>query len=204
MGWDFCALLRYDGPSPAVADALARFESGDVCAPLKALVACARSRDCRTVAETWYAVPAWRSFSEWSDDVILPVRPELPTLNAVLDLPASFELMFGADTVRVYNLLRWLTFLTETSWRRPVLDALKMFCESFLAKECIVAHHQHPAMIAFLGGSSFDQSLQVAAERDEGEVQSLDQLFIDSGFDEQFGLPIWNSHGYQRFPLNSS
>lgn len=200
MGWEFCALLRYDGPTPAVAEAISRFESGEVCTAIQTVIAYAQSQDYSLVSECRCAI-AWLDSSEYG---ILSARPELPNLHAILALPAGFDLMFGPDAVRVYSILGWLEFLIETGWRQPVLDAIEMFRDSFHAKECIIARDQHPAMLAFLNGASFDEGLRVAADREEGEVQNLDQLYIDAGVDDQSGVQIWDSRGYWRIPLDSS
>jgi hypothetical protein len=203
MGCDFCALLKYNGPVPKVAEAIAHLESHAVFEPLDALARCARAHDYSALVDCGYIVPAWRSLPDWSADVPLPARPELPALQAVLDLPAGFGLTFGEDTVRLWNLLRWVTFLTDPGWRQPVLNAVMMFCKFFDATDCIVTHDEHPAALAFLDGATFARALQIAEESGEGEVADLDHLFIDKDHaeDGDYSIPLWDSHGYWRLPL---
>jgi hypothetical protein len=62
---------------------------------------------------------------------------------------------------------------------------------------------------AFLDGQSFAEALDFAAERGEGAVPQIKDLFIDKGFADDlvfadrnggyFAIPIWDTHGYFRF-----
>lgn len=208
MGLDFSALIRYPGPSGDVLQSIARLERGDKVPALDEVVACGLRSDFN-FAKSGPASPSWHQLGDW--ERALAERASLPSLDTYLDLPSGFSLTFGRDAVWVYHLLRWMFFCSEAEWQRVMLAAVQWFCELLTASECIVTRDEHPAVLAFRRGVSFEEAIRGAAEQGEGPVAKLEDLYIDAGYaedlvylgenGEEIAIPLWDTHGYWRLDL---
>ena len=206
MGADFTALLPYAGLSDSVLDTIADWEFSHDEPALAAVVECGRRSGFAFV--NYSQEPSrWRSRADY--DQILPLRPNLPTLDASLELPSGFDLTFGEDAVLVYHVLRWLFFVTEPEWQSVMLGAVRRFCAALGAHECIITSDEHPAVIAFQRGLPIAEALRNAEDQGEGEVASIDAMYEDAGVAEElamlgpdgelYEIPLWDSHGYWRY-----
>jgi hypothetical protein len=90
-----------------------------------------------------------------------------------------------------------------------MIAAVGRFCELVGSTDCIVTNDGHPAVIAFQNGASFQEALRVAEREGEGEVNRVEDLYIDKGYADdlayrgpdgkQEAIPVWDTHGYWRF-----
>src|SRR5262249_57172119 len=125
------------------------------------------------------------------------------------DLPSDFSLTFGHDAVWIYHTLRWRVFVTEAEWQRVMLGVVRWLCQSLGAGDCIIAHDEHPAVLVFQAGASFQQALHAAEDRGQGAVPSIVDLHIDKCYADnlvflgpggkEMAIPLWDTHGYWRF-----
>ncbi len=208
MGADFTALIHYSGPTEDALRAIVRLEAEEEDFTLAEVVACGLRNDfafARHRPEKAY----WRSLRNYDEK--LSERPCLPSLEACLQLPSHFALTFGRDTVWVYHALRWIFFLKEDEWQRNMLGAVKWFCNLFGARDCIITHDEHPAVIAFRQRVAFSEALATAAKEGEGEVARIRDLFLNEGYAKDMAIqgpdgkrsavPLWDTRGYWRLPL---
>ncbi len=114
MGRDFSALIHYPGPTDDLAEAITRLEAGGNSPGLHEVVECGRRLGFAFTNDVGHEA-VWRRLDDW--ERTLPLRPVLPSLQAALELPSGFSLTFGADTVWVSHLLRWIFFVTEGEWQ---------------------------------------------------------------------------------------
>lgn len=209
MGWNFSALMRYQGPTTQVVTAITRLESENVYLPLHPVleygIAQGYGFACPDANKD---APAWREFPDWES--LLARRPELPCLKAWLELPSDFLLMFGPDAIWVQHSVRWQIFVTDTGWQAVLLEAARHFANVFEASECIVTRDEHPAIQGFHDGASFSDAIRAASQLGEGEVPRIEDLFIDQGVaddlvhagpDGDEPVPIWDSRGYLRLTV---
>jgi hypothetical protein len=223
MGMDFVALIRYPGPA-AVEAAIRRLEAEEP-SEFRAVVALG--------LRTGWAFAAHLYGRGWvsnTDDNPVQDRPQLPSLDHALRFNSSFWLTFGADTVRVYHLLRWRRFLIEPVWQLAMLNAVRSLCTRLNATDCVITSDFHPADQAFFDGASFAEALAAGGPED-GEVPTLADLYrewvpeeyADSIFkptrdgsfrqiwwDREWPIPegwelvtTWDSKGYWRFDWRS-
>src|SRR5262249_52805046 len=76
MGWDFSALLRYAGPTPAVAQAISRLERQAEYLPLQSVIEYGQKPDYAFARPgSRSKAPAWRSYADW--ERILACRPAI-------------------------------------------------------------------------------------------------------------------------------
>ena len=213
MGLDFSALIQSTGSIDAVAEEIAFLEAGGTYPEVRAALAHGLSRGFGFAEYPGGddGVAVWRAFDDWEQP--LPGRPRLPDLGVELDLPSGCSLTFGPDAIWLHHPLRWIFFVTDDDWRRGMLDAVRGYCRAFGATDCIVAHDEHPAVVAFRAGLPYREALRVAAAQGEGEVSSLDELYIEAGHDdelvfggpngEEYAIPLWETHGYWKLNLAS-
>lgn len=219
MGMDFVALIRYPGPA-AVEAAIRRLESEEP-HEFRAVVALGRQKG--------HAFAEFADKRGWlfnRDESLVPARPPIPSAAHSLRLTCGFYLTFGADTVRVYHLLRWRFFLIEPDWQRVMLDAVRSLCTMLDACDCVITSDWHPADAAFFRELPFNEALE-AGGPEEGEVPTISDLYqewvpeehADSIFrptrdgtfrqirwDRVWPIPVgwqlvttWDSKGYWRF-----
>lgn len=219
MGMDFVALIRY--PGPAAVEAVIRRLEAEEPPEFRAVVALGRQTGW-AFAEHLYE----RGWVSNADDTLVPDRPTLPSIEHSLLFESSFFLTFGADTVRVYHLLRWRFFLIEPVWQMVMLNAVRALCTTLDATDCVITSDYHPAYAAFFDGASFAEALAAGGPED-GEVPTLADLYRewvpeedansifkptrDGNFrqirwDREWPIPegwelvtTWGSKGYWRF-----
>ena len=208
MGLNFSALLRYDGPTEQAVATIADLQRDADDPALDAVLRLFHSErfDLAPVASG-----KWRRWEDWQ--TVLDSRPPLPNLDHCLTVGPDFALTFGADAIWVYQSLRWMFFTTEQPWQVVMLDAVRHFAGLFSASECIVTNDSHPAILQFQEGACFSDALTVAEFRGEGNVESLDELYVDRGIAEDWvfeapdgrrsAVPLWTTHGYWRMNLDS-
>jgi hypothetical protein len=118
-------------------------------------------------------------------------RPELPNLKASLHTPEDFFITFGQDSIGIYHILRWRSFLVDPRWQSTMLQACHVLSHMFSATEGIITNDESPVIAAFLNGATFDDAL-AAGQGEYGEVKNLNDLYFENE-------DIWNSTGYWRF-----
>lgn len=176
MGLDFSALIHYPGPNGEVSKSIARLEDGEEDAAIKEVVACGK-RNGFAFANHATDVVHWRSLFDYKKR--FTGRPDLPSRTACLSLTSDFHLMFAADVIWVYHTLRWRFFVTEIEWQRIMLGAISHFCQLFSAIDCIITYDQNRAVNSARDGMLYSDAL-VEAERGEGEVETLDDLYRET------------------------
>jgi hypothetical protein len=207
MGLDFAALLRYGGPTGEALEAISDLESGRNFPQLRGVVECGRRlRD--AFADHAGRPARWRLRADWDHE--LPARPALPTLQASLDLPSGFDLTFGRDAIIVAHLVRWSLFFQVEEWHPVLLDAVDLFCSLFDATDCIITSDEHPAILECRDGSTYTASIDTASSRGEGEVATIEEMYIDKGVAEDLvyenpdgtysDIPLRDSKGFWRPP----
>lgn len=169
MGMDFLALICYPGPA-AVEAAIRRLEAEEP-PEFRAVVALGR--------QTGWAFANGgidRGWDLFKDETRITGRPRLPSVEHSLWFTSGFALTFGADTVRVYHLLRWRAFLAEPEWQPVMLNAVQSLCTTLDARDCVITSDWHPAAGAFFDGVSFEDALAAGGPED-GEVPALADLY---------------------------
>jgi hypothetical protein len=117
-------------------------------------------------------------------------RPGLPSLEASLSTPEGFFLMFGADAVWIYHVLRWRTFLTNSEWQSTMLRACRAFCKVLGATEGIITSDWSTVIQDFFAGLSYEDALAWAKEEGR-EVAHLRELYIESEDDSLMFEGYW-------------
>ena len=208
MGLDFTALIRYGGMGEDALRAITRLEADEKDPEFAEVITCGL-RNHFAFAEHGARKACWRLLGNWEEK--LSERPRLPTLEACLDLPSDFSLVFGSDTVWVSHTLRWIFFVTENEWQRVMLGAVKQLCDLIGATDCIITNDGHPVVAAFCEGATFSAALAVAAREGNKEVARIGDMFVDKGYAEDLvfkgpdgndsPIPLWDTHGYWHLPL---
>jgi HEAT repeat protein len=181
---DFVALMKYPGPGPPLGDALDRLEaeSPEELKDLRRVMEARGSSRRDQSGATW---------GRWTSDREVLGQPGLPDTWAELHTPEDFYLSFGADTVRVYHLLRWHSFLTEPPLQAAMLEACAALGRLFGATDCVLTSDFSPLDAAFHEGAGFEEALR-RGEPGHGEVPNLEDLYLSY-------TDTWDSFGYWRF-----
>jgi hypothetical protein len=204
MGRNFAALLQTELSAKDLLDAIAELEAG-VNPPALARVVTCGAEFGHAFAERASEPATWRPLPDW--DRVLPSRPSIPTLQAVLELPSGFGLMVGHGVIRITHYLRWISFLEEEEWQPVMIEAVQWFCSHFSATDCVVAYDSHPMSLRFLEGATFREALEHANLLGEREVGSIKEMLIDLGDSDELviGGPedwrpvyLWDSKNYFR------
>jgi HEAT repeat protein len=202
MGMDFLALMKYHGPNLHLAAMLCRLQLGS---PQELKIA-------RDLMDTLGVRCKERNPAGWesADGASLgsTFRPNLPDMGVSWWTAEEFSLTFGADTIRVYHLLRWHSFLTDSQLQSAMLRAVTALGQLFGLTDCIITSDFNPVDSAFFKGMTFDAAL-LTSEPEYGEVANLEDLYLN--YPEETGLTfktqqgwqsidhIWDSVGYWRF-----
>ena len=130
-----------------------------------------------------------------TDDVFpIPVsRPSVLTLDVALRTDGNFYFRFGHGAVQVVCSLRWLDFLKDRRWRKPVIAACLDYADVLGASDGVLSSDESLLARAFASGHSFDEILQEVKGKDS-EVATIDEMLelLDDG-------ATWDSHGYWYF-----
>jgi len=189
MGTNFSALIRYAGPIGHGLDVIRHLEEGAFDRDLSDVIACGLRKDF-AFAQRVEPEPYWCSWQNF-DERRHSIRPSLPSLKVGLLLPSQFLLTFGEDAIEVLHDLRWIFFLTDVEWQSTLTHALTLLCGAYGSRDCIITGDQNPAVAAFRNGSSFDTALNSAHRFGQGEVERIEDMYIDPGGDEG-----WDTRGY--------
>ena len=204
MGMDFAALLRLGEWTCDTLETIAELESGVGVPPLLKVVD-QGSRYGHAFADDAGDPACWRPMDDW--DRILPARPTLPTLGAVLEHPSGFGLVFGSDAILITHTVRWFLFLNNEDWHPVLIQAVGWFFTAFQATDCVITNDEHPVIQAFWKGAAFKSALDHAQALGEAEAETLQEMCIDEGLDEELGLEgpdgwypmsLWSTKGYWR------
>lgn len=150
----------------------------------------------------------------WFDNTYEPpVRVEEQTASTNAELfirtPEGFFITIGNHCVRIYHLLRWNTFLTDSSWQTPMIDACVGIANLCNASECVITSDYSPLNCSFSEGKTFDEVLQVEDEGDGEkheiadlyqELQQDSDLAIKSDGGQRQEVGIWDSKGFWKVP----
>lgn len=171
MGMDFVALMKYRGPDVRLSDALSLLQR-DSLEELKLA---------RDLMDTLGFRCRNRNPAGWEttdgNSLGLDFQPNLPDVAVSWWTPEEFSLTFGTDTIQVYHLLRWHSFLIDSRMQEAMLKACAALGRLFGVTDCIVTNDWNPANSAFEGGMMFDAALQ-QAEPGHGEVANLEDLYL--------------------------
>lgn len=206
MGMDFVALMKYHGPDAYLAKTLCRLQdrSPEELRIARNLMDALDVRCCERYPAGWESADWIRLSSTF--------QPNLPDVAVSWWTAEEFSLTFGADTIRVYHLLRWHYFLTRSQLQAAMLSACTSLGKLFGASDCIITNDWNPVNSAFCNGMTFDGAL-LEAEPRHGEVANLEDLYLS--YSEETGLTIetpqdwqpidhvWDSLGYWRFRWSS-
>ena len=122
MGMEFTAILRCDATTETVVRG--RFsEAMDRPMSLQAVLRCWQESGFFDFHEDW-RVPVWVKCENHKAE--LPARPLLPTLEANLRLPEGFLVTVAKDSIIVYHLLNWHSFLTDSHWQSVMFESVAM------------------------------------------------------------------------------
>jgi HEAT repeat protein len=176
MGMDFVALMKSRGPDARLADALSFLQRDSL----------EELRVARDLMDTLGFRCRNRNPAGWEttdgNSLGLDFQPNLPDVAVSWWTPEEFSLSFGTDTIQVYHLLRWHSFLTDSRMQEAMLKACAALGRLFGVTDCIVTSDYNPTNSAFLNGMTFNAALQ-EAEPEYGEVANLEDLYL-SYFDE--------------------
>lgn len=175
MGVDFCAILKYEGPTERVRQAIDRLEQEPPGEFDELVWAAAAER------YFWGDVPSnsvcWSPPDDWETPC---PRPELPDLSHWLRLRAGVSLAFGPDAIVFYSLLRVASIDHATTITRSLLDILAELNRRFHVTECWVTGDYHSLYHNVLNAMPFDEAVK-EIEPGQDEVPHIDDIEIDFG-----------------------
>ncbi len=120
---------------------------------------------------------------------------------------SGFGLVFGSDAILITHTVRWFLFLNNEDWHPVLIQAVGWFFTAFQATDCVITNDEHPVIQAFWKGAAFKSALDHAQALGEAEAETLQEMCIDEGLDEELGLEgpdgwypmsLWSTKGYWR------
>ncbi len=203
MGMDFVAFLKIANSETAVRNigllidnTLAQFtEVND-------------KRNAEGYAESNDLTPGWFDIS-YDPPVRIVKRTNDTNTDLFFRTPEGFEITIGNHCIRIYHCLRWQTFLTESSWQKPMIDACISVASLSGATDCIITSDYSPLNDSFFADEPFDSLIEVDNPED-GEKLQLAELYQEAADDtgivikadsgQWVPLVYWKSRGFWRVP----
>lgn len=206
MGMDFVALMKYHAGDAGIPEMLCRLQRDSL----------PELKNARNLMDTLGVRCRERNPAGWESAegkrLGSSFRPIFPDVSVSWWTSEEFSLTLGVDTIQVYHLLRWHSFLTDSQLQTAMLSACTALGKWFGATDCLLTNDGNPVNSAFFQGMTFDDALQ-KAEPENGEVANLEDLYLS--YAEETGLAIktpqgwqsidrlWDSVGYWRFRWSS-
>ena len=167
MGWDFAAVVKYDGQKSTLDDFVDSLGSAERPVPFQLVTQCWNKHNYDKL-DRICPIPMWVKVN----DVYTRVdeQPHLPNPDVQLGIPEGFFFSFGIDYVAVSHLLRWRQFVASLDWIQVMQASLQFVCAQLDSTKCIITNDCNPVFyLTQRGVHEYESLLKISTEKGSRE-----------------------------------